>query len=332
MKTLSVLAAFLALSTAESARFTIDPVTGRVLSSELIAENRSLRAKLRRYRVQVDEKMTATLDTVLARAGAYVVEFQRRLSGVVAEEQYVQDMRFPLGNTRVNPLIPTHRELKSDLLLLKPAGVDRWLQFRDVFDVDGRPVRDRNERLMQLFVSPSASSASQAERIVKESSRYNIGNLQRTVNMPVLALVILDPDNQGRFRFKRTDRSDPLLGRATAKMPADVWIVEYQEVEKQTMIRTTNGRDLAARGRFWIEPATGHVLASELIAEDPSIKGTIDVEYQTEPAIGLLVPVEMRERYEIRHDNSRVDGTATYGRFRQFQVKVDEKLAPVVKQ
>jgi hypothetical protein len=27
-----------------------------------------------------------------------------------------------------------------------------------------------------------------------------------------------------------------------------------------------------------------------------------------------------------------VDGTATYGRFRQFQVKVDEKLAPVVKE
>ena len=37
------------------------------------------------------------LDAVLARAGAYVVEFQRQLSGVVAEEQYVQDVRYPLG-------------------------------------------------------------------------------------------------------------------------------------------------------------------------------------------------------------------------------------------
>ena len=69
-----------------------------------------------------------------------------------------------------------------------------------------------------------------------------------------------------------------------------------------------------------------------MIAEDPLIKGTIDVEYQIEPAVGLLVPVEMRERYEIRRDGSRVEGTATYGRFRQFQVKVDEKLAPIVKQ
>ena len=31
------------------------------------------------------------LDAVLARAGAYIVGFQRQLSGVVAEEQYVQD-------------------------------------------------------------------------------------------------------------------------------------------------------------------------------------------------------------------------------------------------
>ncbi len=34
------------------------------------------------------------LDDVLKRAGAYVVEFQRQLSGVVAEEEYVQDAPF----------------------------------------------------------------------------------------------------------------------------------------------------------------------------------------------------------------------------------------------
>jgi hypothetical protein len=274
-----------------------------------------------------------TLGEVLRRAGTYVVEFQRSLSGVVAEEQYVQSVRYPLGTgSRASQLLPTHRELKSDLLLVKPAGVDRWLQFRDVFQVDGKEVRDRNERLMELFVKPSSSSAAQAERIITESARYNIGNLLRTVNSPVLALVILDPRNQLRFTFRRTTHDDPLLGRGTAKPPDSVWVVEFREIEKDTLIRTTNGRDLPARGRFWIEPATGQVMASEMIAEDPLIKGTIDVEYRTEATVGLLVPAEMRERYEIRRDGSRVDGTATYGRFRQFQVKVDEKLAPIVKQ
>jgi len=273
------------------------------------------------------------LEAVLARAGAYVVEFQRQLSGVVAEEAYVQNVRTPSGTTvRNNQMLPTHRELKSDLLLVKPPGVDRWLQFRDVFEVDGRAVRDRNERLMHLFVTPSSSSAVQAARILEESARYNIGNLQRTINAPVLALVILDPRNQPRFSFKRVTPGDPRLGRGTPRPPDSFWVVEYREVEKETLIRTTFNRDIPSHGRFWIEPASGEVAASELIAEDPLIRGTVDVEYQTEPAVNLLVPIAMRERYEIRRDGSIVDGTAKYGRFRQFQVKVDEKLAPILKE
>ena len=115
------------------------------------------------------------LETVLARAAAYVVEFQRQLSGVVAEEQYVQDVRYPLAtSTRVNPLLARHRELKADLLMVKPVGADRWIQFRDVFDVDGKAVRDRNERLIHLFLAPDASSAAQVQRITDESSRYNL--------------------------------------------------------------------------------------------------------------------------------------------------------------
>ena len=148
--------------------------------------------------------------------------------------------------------------------------------------------------------------------------------------MPVLALVVLDPERQQRFAFKRSEHRDPLLGRGPSSQ-SDVWVIEYQEILKHTMIRTTNDRDLSARGRFWIEASTGRVLASELIAEDPMIRGTIDVDYDVEPAIKLLVPILMRERYDIRHDGSRVDGEASYSRFRQFQVKVDEKLAPVVK-
>ena len=274
------------------------------------------------------------LVTVLARAGAYVVEFQRQLSGIVAEEHYVQNVRIPstLGSyTRLSRDV-THRELKSDLLLVKPVGGDRWMQFRDVFEVDDKPVRDRSQRLMDLFLAPSASTASQAERIVEESSRYNIGHVERTVNVPVFALVILDPANQERFAFKRSDRRDPQLGGATGRTTPSLWVLDYKEVEKQTIIRTTNGRDLPARGRFWIEPDTGRVVASEIIAEDTDIRGTVDVQYQAEPSLRLLVPVEMRERYDIRRDSSRVDGTATYGRFRQFQVKVDEKIAPIVKQ
>jgi hypothetical protein len=273
-----------------------------------------------------------TLEMVLERAGAYVLEFQRQLSGIVAQEHYVQNvvsMTAATGGNYARMAPVRHRELTSDLLLVRPVGAEGWIQFRDVFDVDGKPVRDRSERLAKLFLTPTSSSAEQAQMIVGESTRYNIGNLQRTVNVPVLPLVFLDPKQQPRFRFTRASNAGPPL--AFARVASTAWTIQYQEIEKGTAIRTTNGRDLPSRGRFWIEPATGRVLMTELIAEDVALRALIVVGYMDERTIGLLVPREMREVYDVRYDRSRVEGTATYSNFRQFTVSVDEKLAPVVK-
>jgi hypothetical protein len=268
------------------------------------------------------------LDEVLARAAAYVTEFHRQLSGVVAEEHYIQDVRAPTSFFTTEGAADRHRELKSDLLLVRPVGADRWVQFRDVFEVDGRPLRDRSERLLKLFLAPTASTATQLKQIVAESSRFNIGNLLRTVNVPVFALIALDPTVQSRFRFKRDQYTPPPVRSATAA-GGEAWVIDYREVAPQTIIRTTLGRDMPSRGRFWIEPSTGRVLATELIVEDVEIRGTIVVGYDAQPPLELLVPVEMRERYTMQGPESHVVGTATYSMFRQFQVTVDEKIAPI---
>ena len=273
-----------------------------------------------------------SLATVLDRAGRYVEEFQRHLSGVVAEETYTQDVREPMASGTI-PRAPmrggaTHRVLKSDLLLVKPERADRWIQFRDVFEVDGRPVRDRSEQLIKLFVEPTLSTASQAEQIVTESARYNIGSVMRNINVPVFALLILDPDRKDHFKFARAGSGTPTIA-GDLRADEGAWVVRYEESGHGTMISTTMGRDLPARGRFWIDPATGRVLMSELIAEDTLVAGTVVVKYQPDVLADLLVPVMMRERYLERRNNVRIDGAAAYGKFRQFQVKVDEKIAPV---
>ena len=64
------------------------------------------------------------------------------------------------------------------------------------------------------------------------------------------------------------------------------------------MIKTDGHKDLPAQGRFWIEPATGRVLMSELSRRTAKLRATIDVSYQSEPLLGLLVPIEMREWYD----------------------------------
>jgi hypothetical protein len=270
----------------------------------------------------------ASLDDILARAGVYVTEFHRELSGVVAEEHYIQDVRaWASSFTTRGAAGRQHRELKSDLLLVRPVGADRWVQFRDVFEVNGRPLRDRSERLLKLFLAPTAATASQLTQIVDESARFNIGNAVRTVNVPVFALIVLDPRMQSRFKFKREQYTAPPMRSATAA--GEAWVIAYQEVAPQTIIRTNLGRDLPSHGRLWIEPSTGRVLATELIVVDVDLHGTIDVGYAAQPPLELLVPVEMRERYNVQFPQSLVVGTATYRKFRQFQVTVDEKFAPI---
>jgi hypothetical protein len=263
-----------------------------------------------------------TLATVLERAAAYVAEFYRRLSGIVAEEHYVQDWYAvrPEGRTSLG-----HRELRSDLVLVKPGSDASWTEFRDVFEVDGRAIRTRDDRLEQLLREPAGLASAHVSAILEESARFNIGDVDRNVNTPLFTLRFLEAVSQPRFKFTRSPDAVPGTA-ASASAPSDrvfrvsteVWVIAYDEVRSPTLIRSAQRKDQPAHGRFWIEPATGRVLVSELTVEDRRIRATIDVSFQSEPLLEMLVPVAMRERYEIKPSRSRVEGRATYGQFRRL--------------
>jgi hypothetical protein len=102
----------------------------------------------------------------------------------------------------------------------------------------------------------------------------------------------------------------------------EVWVVQYEEMTRPTIIHTADDQNVAARGRFWIEPDSGRVLMSELNVRERQRQGTVTVSYQSEPYLGLLIPIEMRERYDDRKTKSVIEGIATYGRFRS----VDERM------
>ena len=269
-----------------------------------------------------------TLADILAAASRYVAEFRDQLSGIVAEERYRQRAGTPTRTARgFFGSREQRRELRSDLLLVRPRGADRFVEFRDVFEVDGRPVRDRQERLVDLFLSPTRSALSQMQAITVESARYNLGLITRTLNTPTLALALLSPDYKPRVTFARTTDTTPSLDLQMDAQghSSDVWVVEFAENGVETLVSGQRGTSLPAEGRFWIEAASGAVVASELVVKDPDVSALVDVRYALEPDLGVRVPVEMRERYSDR-SGSRVEGTASYSNFRQFQVEVDEGL------
>jgi hypothetical protein len=266
-----------------------------------------------------------SLATVLARAAAYVADFHRQLSTIVGEERYVQDWKAVQSGRHPITTELQHRELVSDVVLVKPPDAAAWVTFRDVFEVNGNAVRDRDDRLAQLVRRGSPSTDDSVRTILDESSRYNIGDIQRNLNTPVYTLLFLEAANQPRFKWARTtDNSLATMPSASEtpgafRVTTEIWVVAYDEKQPGTMTRTTDNKDFPARGRFWIDPATGRVLMSELQMQNRQIKATIDVSFQSEPLLGLLVPIEMRERYEGRLNGSLIEGHATYGRFRPLE-------------
>jgi len=277
------------------------------------------------------------LSATLSRAAGWVEKFAERVSGFVTAESYVQDVYPPMNRFGTRPANirpytgPLHRELKSDLLLVRPVGADGWMQFRDVTDVDGRKLKDRNDRLAKLFLEPSKSTAAQSRKIMEESARYNIGDIERNINLPVLALAVLDRRMQYAFLFSLDSQGDkddlPKSPAFTA--PADALVVSFRETQVRTMVASPQGKNMPASGRFWLDKATSQVFMTELGVEDLSLKAVIHVAYGAADKIDVPVPIEMHERYMNKLNGTRVEGAATYSNFREFKVAVDEDISPI---
>lgn len=257
-----------------------------------------------------------SLSEVLVRATRYVEALHGQLSALVAEERYEQ--RYRGGG------VARRRLLRSDFLLIQPEGADRYYGFRDVFEVDRRPVRNRDERLAKLFLDGTASADRQIEGIRSESALYNIGGVERNFNTPTYALLFLRASHKLRFEFEGTADVSLPLGLDGPSAIGEIYVLRFRETWPRTIIRGRDGRNMPAEGRFWIESESGRVLATEINVEDQRLKATIAVTFEQDDTLDHLVPSEMRERYDNREEVSRVDGTATYSRFRQFRVEVTE--------
>lgn len=273
----------------------------------------------------------ASLDAILERTAWYLDYFIDQFENVVAEENYVQDASSLLpsyspvvgrGGVIATPSAgdvsrARHRDLRSDFLLVKAPDTSALVAFRDVLDVDGVPVRDRQQRLARLFLQASPDAMTQATRIGDEGARYNLGNMRSTLGNPVLALGVAQLSYQSRFKFT--------LGKEDRNVGPGLWVVSYQETASPAMIRGEAGRDLFAHGRLWIDPITGRVMKTELRVEQPAVRAQVVTTFRVDERFNIAVPSEMREEYSLA-TGSKITTVAAYGRFRRFDVTSDENI------
>ena len=158
---------------------------------------------------------------ILPRVSTYLQGYLLAFSNVVAEEEYDQQVENILRTEFSNGTFHLSRKLKSEFLLVRLDGPGVWVPFRDVMAVDGKPVRERRERIQKLLIEDPVKTLRDSQRLADESARYDLGSIYRTVNMPTLALVFLMPQHLSNFIF--TPGADEVVDGVTATR------IDYQE-------------------------------------------------------------------------------------------------------
>jgi hypothetical protein len=246
---------------------------------------------------------------------AYVQRFVDAFSNVAAEEQYTQERSSPRGR----------RTLRSDLAFVHYPDAAGWYVFRDVFEVDGKAIRDhRDERLLKLFLEPAERALARAQDIMRDGARHNIQDIGN-LNNPVLALTFLQEHYRGRFRFT--------VGGHERKLGPTIRTIRFEETTVPTIFRRGGNLDLRAHGVMWFDEGTGRIVKSELRLggrgfEHSSMSwqppATITTTFGLDETLGIDVPIEMRDHYPL--DKVDVKGVATYSRFRRFEVAANAEI------
>jgi hypothetical protein len=252
-------------------------------------------------------------DDILLRAGTFVRETAQRLSGVVADELYEQQLFASFVDSRLSPRI-ARRAMRSEALFMWLPAASQWVFVRNVLAVDDRPVPDSGDRLDRLFNS-GVDAAAYLRQLQEENARFDIGPVTRTFGDPTFALRFLDAPSQARFAFDRagTER----VGGVRAMRFA------YHERRRPFVIHV-DGMNAQSSGTMWIDPVDGVVLRTTLHVTRPSGRGTlasVTVDFQKDPRLEAWVPNLMSEEYNA--GGGQVTRAKTsYANFRRFATSV----------
>ena len=247
---------------------------------------------------------------MVERATAYVSDYQQKLTSVVADEEYTQDI---LDQIPRDPAMPRTRRLRSEVFFVFEAVDRQWMAIRDTMLVDGSPIRDR----------PSARDAFQTmapsdvrRRFSQLNAHWNIGRITRNFNEPTLGLLVFDREHVERFSFDRRS--------ITRAQDGTLVTLEFRERERPTLIRDERLGPIYSRGEIVADATGGVVRRTVLRLSLRDTKVELTTEYALDDKLAMWVPRVFRERYERGRDDGesyeRIACEATYSNYRRFDV------------
>ena len=248
---------------------------------------------------------------LLDRAGQYATDYGATFRPVIAQEYYEQT-EWIRGAPR------SWRKLHSDFIMVRVPRDDEWLGFRDVRKVDGQELgaKNRSRRLEKLL-----SGDREMRRLRNEAARYNVGEIERNVNIPTLALRYLETKALHRSNWEAGDFEEIAGVRVVP--------LEFEEIAHPTLVQSLSlNPDVPARGTFWVDPGDGTVIRTQLrLEESGGAEGIITVTYRFDPHLSMWLPGEMDELYTPDLGRRPFDNTrcrAVYSDYISAQVQTEE--------
>lgn len=238
------------------------------------------------------------VDAVVAAAAAYVREYQARLSSVVADETYVQQIAsaVPIGQP-----IPRYRKTTGEVFFMFAPGGDEWMAVRDLAVVDGQAIKDRLKVLDELKRLPVQEVVAAFKA---HNSKFNIGRTSRNFNEPTLTLRVFGADHIGRFAFQQK--------RVERKPDGALVVLAFAEKRGPTLIRDLTHGAVLSSGEVTVEPVSGQIRRTLLTAVAGAIRFEMITDYVLDKRLGTWVPDRFRERYQHGNAPTSVEAAADY--------------------
>lgn len=245
--------------------------------------------------------------TLRDRLDGYLLDYEPKLSAVVADEEMTQ-------RTNQRGWV-THRRIQSEVAFIGLPGSAGWMGFRRVVKVNGKAIKDHGVPLAQLMLEGANDDYDQARLLLADSAAHNLG-APRTINLPNLPLEMLHPRHRHRF-------AQEVFGRERIRGVNTV-LLRLEEFATPTIIQQPGAGDMKTVLWAWMEPASGRLLRAQVTARDvrigmPSFDAVIRVDFRQDDKVGLLVPAEMHETFFVGRDARPGLGTAKYANYRQFK-------------
>ena len=263
------------------------------------------------------------VETVVAAAAAYVKDYQRALTAVLADEDYQQQI---VAQTPVDRSMPKRRRLQSEVFFMFAPASGDWMAMRDVISMDGTDLSQRPNLREALRTLPPVEVA----RTFKAyNSRFNLGKASRNFNEPTLSLLPLDDRYRSNVTFTR---------KGVKRSREGMWVtVGFAEnAGPYTLIRDLSQKPAPSKGEFEVEAGTGRVRRAHMVTVIGEMTAELTTTYAPDERLAMWVPVTFAERYKsgettafapdprikLQTTFEEIRGVAKYTNYRRFEVKV----------